>query len=203
MMEFYCGETKIFPSLKGSLLIAHPSLKDPNFNRTVVLICHHSEQGALGLVLNRGLDVQIEKALSGEFKQFFPHQEFFQGGPVALSQMFVLHNEAQEAEIPEEEDMDDENLSVVVSEGIVFTENLIYLENEFNHPEKIKFFIGNSGWSPGQLEAELLIGGWILGKANSELVFDTPTQKIWGKALQFLGEPYSLISTWPLVPGLN
>lgn len=198
-MEFYFEESKIFPSIKGRVLIAHPSLRDPNFARSVVLICHHSEQGALGLILNRELEIKLDQAFSEETWMTKKDYPLFQGGPVAVSQFFLLHNDSSLLEKSLEE-----SVSIPVLDQVIFTENPMFLEEETDfNPDQSKFFLGNSGWAPGQLEAELLLGGWIIGKANSTLVFDTPSQKLWSKALQDLGEPYSFISTWPLIPGQN
>jgi putative transcriptional regulator len=195
--SLYQKKLLMLPALQGCLLIAHPDLKDPNFSRTVVLLCQHSEKGATGVILNRELDINLEQAFSKESWLSQESRILFQGGPVALSQLFLLHN------YPFSETEYEDTSSVPVLEKVIYTENPICLENEFFQPDKIKFFLGNSGWGPGQLETELLMGGWILGKGTLSLVFETPTEKIWSKALRDLGEPYSYISTWPQIPGLN
>jgi putative transcriptional regulator len=155
---------------QGKLLIASPRLADPNFVRTVLLIVQHSEQGAMGLVLNRPLQITVREAcqesLGDDCKA---HGVLHQGGP-CQGPLMVLHGN----ELAKDSD---------VFPGVFFTTEREKIESLLRSPHgQSRFFVGYSGWAPGQLEAEMEIESWIVVPADSELVFDSQ-QNLWSKLM--------------------
>jgi putative transcriptional regulator len=163
--------------LAPGLLIAVPQLEDPNFARSVVLLIEHSPAGAMGIVFNRPSDIPL---LDIGKEQGFPvHPEAgraYIGGPVSPERGFLLHRRP---------DMPD---SVKVHDGVwlsVSTDSLKpLLEGD---PGIYRLCLGYSGWGPGQLEKEMIVGGWLTGKASAERIFETPTDKVWDAAIRDLG----------------
>lgn len=169
-------------SLTNQLLIAMPGMADPNFSTTVTLICEHNEEGALGIVINRPLEIN----LGGLFDQLSVTEADPQvaaspvlaGGPVGPERGFVLHNPGQEYEN-----------SVAVSDSIHLTlsRDVIDAMAKGEGPEKSIVALGYAGWEPGQLEDEMLANSWLNVPATPEIVFDTPFSERWTSAARTLG----------------
>jgi putative transcriptional regulator len=177
-------------SVRGKLLVSSPSLHDPNFRRTVVLVTHHDEDGAMGLVLSRPSEIAIADAapmLAG-----LPGAEgvIHVGGPVQPEAVVVL------AELVEPDD----RVEPVV--GLVG-----YLPGDAEPDElpvaRMRVFAGYSGWGPGQLEAEMAESSWIVVRAEAEDVFASDPDELWRTVLQRKGGKYSLIASMPFDPSLN
>jgi putative transcriptional regulator len=153
-------------SLQGQLLIASPKLFDPNFFRSVILLVQHSDAGALGLVLNRPLEMTINDAW-GQVSELPCEASGFlhQGGPCE-GPLMVLHTDGTIPELP------------VIPEVFFTTDRdaIQHLVTQ-NHPQ-MKFFVGYAGWSPGQLETELEDGGWLLAPAINKHIFESD-EDIW------------------------
>ena len=171
----------MLPPVKSELapgfLIAVPQLEDPNFHRSVVLLLEHSEEGAMGIVFNRPGDVSLEQVGRAHGIEVMDGAgNTFQGGPVQTERGFLLHRR------------DDIVESVRVAEGIwlsVSTESLKpLLEGD---PAQYRLCLGYAGWGPGQLEKEVMVGGWLTGKATAARVFETPAEKVWDLAIRDLG----------------
>jgi len=148
-------------SLQGHLLIAAPKLRDPNFFRSVVLLVQHDEQGSLGLVLNRPLDVSVRSA----WKQLSQAPceidgTLHQGGPCEGCLM-ALHTDVEASDME-------------VTEGVQFSTTKDAIEHlvSHGHGRSVRLFVGYAGWSPGQLEAELADGSWLSLPADFDRVFD-------------------------------
>jgi putative transcriptional regulator len=158
-------------SLKGKLLLASAMLKDPNFARTVVLMVQHDENGALGLVLNRPLAATVRETIEASLGQSFAVEgNLHQGGPCD-SPLMVLHTNPEQSQIE-------------VLEGVHFAAERPKIESILlTASEPAKFFLGCSGWAPGQLEAELKQGAWqrIVAEAtlspyiDIDMIPDDPT----------------------------
>jgi putative transcriptional regulator len=162
-------------SLQGRLLIAAPSLSDPNFARTVILIAAHGEGGALGLILNRGLDSDVCDVW-GKLSQepCVRREKIRHGGPVPGSLM-VLHDLLPLADI-------------VIADDLYVATELASMESLAASTEgRALFFVGHSGWGPGQLEAELEEGSWLLAPASPEHVFDDRDHSLWKEAATLAG----------------
>ena len=166
-------------SLKGQFLIAGKGLRDPNFFRTVVLMVEHSDEGAMGLVVNRPSSVAVAHALSEHFNLPETEDLVYVGGPVEPAALFILHNSADH----------DEATAQVVS-GIYIGSNAHVFESvvreagQGNSQLRFRIFSGCAGWAPGQLEAELGRGDWHLLPASSEFIWDFDAYMLWDAALQ-------------------
>ena len=161
-------------SLAGSLLVAHSSLSDPNFNQTVVLILAHSEGGAFGLVVNRPIK-----------KKGLPFQ-VFHGGPCSAPGLFMLHGHPDWIDEAPPSEPDDDNEAEPsqreVAPGIFLGDaGCIQRASEPADGEKVRCraFQGYAGWGPGQLERELESGSWLVTPADSNILFETPIEKMW------------------------
>ena len=154
-------------SLQGHLLIATPDLRDPNFSRSVVLMVQHSEQGALGLILNRPTRAAIEEVWNQVSQSpCLASGPLHFGGPIQ-GPLMVLHSRAELAETQ-------------VFHGLCFSVQPDNLEQLISHPPaaSMKFFVGYSGWAAGQLENEMKEGSWRTLTATAELVFG-PSDDLW------------------------
>jgi putative transcriptional regulator len=169
-------------SLQGYLLIALPSLGDPNFFHSVVLIAQHNSEGALGVILNRPLETSIRKAWSRVADEPYENDSpLFQGGPCS-SPLTVLHAAESDSDIK-------------VCPGIHFTmqgPNIFSLVNRNVQP--IRFFIGNSGWSSEQLENEIREGSWLIAPAQARHIFG-PWEHLW----QELTRQATQEAVWPWI----
>lgn len=177
----------------GILLIADPFLKDPNFLRTVVILCEHKEEGSFGFVLNKQIDQTLGELISDleEFKL-----PVYYGGPVQMNTIHFLHQYPDL--IPE---------SCKISNDIYWGGNFetvtALIKNNSIDLSKIKFFVGYSGWGGGQLSDELKEKSWLTVSATKSLVFDTQHDDIWKGSLQHLGGEYEIMANFPIDPQLN
>lgn len=179
---------------KGILLIAEPFLKDPNFMRTVVLLCRHErEQGSFGFVLNKEFHQTLNELIPELTGNEWP---VFTGGPVQMDTLHYLHEYPHL--IPDSQEV----CAGVYWGGDFEILKALILENSID-PSKIKFFLGYSGWDAQQLEAEMEEKTWLTVAANSNLVFGTPMEAIWKTALKALGGKYEMMIHFPTDPQLN
>ena len=178
---------------KGSVLISEPFMSDEHFKRSVVYLCEHNEDGSFGFVLNNFLDISlfelVEDIVNEEFKVSF-------GGPVSPDHLFYVHTLKDEL-----------NGSYEVMPGLYTGgkfEDLIPLINTgVITPNEIRFFLGYSGWEAGQLETELSVSSWIVGKTNVNRVLNTHDKGLWKKILDEMGGKFKMISNFPEDPSLN
>jgi putative transcriptional regulator len=176
-------------SLKGQLLIATAGLLDPNFHRTVVLVAEHSEDGAMGLVLNRPAGVAVADAAPQLETLVGPEEPIFVGGPVESQAVVVL------AEFDEPEDA----ASLVIDDvGFMPAET-----DAEPATRRARVFAGYAGWSAGQLEIELAENAWILEPASPEHVFAAPGEDVWSHVLRRKGGQFAVLSLMPPDPSLN
>src|ERR1700728_1381485 len=159
-------------SLQGQLLIASPGLADPNFARTVVLIAVHGEEGALGLILNREMNTPLAQIWAQVSESDCMRTENVRhGGPISGSLM-ALHDQRLHA-------------NLVVTEDVYVATELNAMESLAGSEQgEVLFYIGHSGWGPGQLETELADGSWLVLPAAAEHVFgDHDTNALWKDTL--------------------
>jgi putative transcriptional regulator len=178
-------------SLKGQLLISSGGLYDPNFRHTVVLIGEHNADGALGVVLNRALDITVEEALQPLSGLVPPGELLFQGGPVQTDSPVLLAEVAHP-----------DLLAIPVLESVGF---LVGEVEAGVQPSIIRarVFLGYSGWGPGQLEAEMGVDSWILDPARVEDVFTAEPERLWSRVLERKGPEYRTLSRMPFDPSMN
>jgi putative transcriptional regulator len=179
-------------SLRGQLLIAGPTLVDPNFSRTVVLILEHSDEGAMGLVLNRPVDATVEEA-APELDGVVPgEQPIFQGGPVQPSGVIVLAEFA---------DPDDAAMLVVGGVGPLAAS--ADLEAVQVVDGRARAFAGHAGWGAGQLEDELDREDWFVEPARADDPFADDAGALWAAVLERKGGRYALVARMPEDPRVN
>ena len=177
----------------GILLIADPFLKDPNFLRTVVFLCEHKEEGSFSFVLNR----KYENTLDELIPELEGHQlPVYYGGPVQMDTIHFLH------QYPDEIPGAQEVIKGVYWGGdFDLVINMIKKETiDFN---KIRFYIGYSGWSNGQLNDEMNEKTWLTVEATRKLIFHRNYEEIWKDSLKHLGGDYEIMVNFPIDPQLN
>ena len=179
--------------VKGQLLIAGPRLVDPNFWRTVVLVVDHSEDGAFGLVLNRPSETSVGEAVPELVKLIDPDEPLFIGGPVQPSTVITVARFL---------DIDDSPLAAFADIGVLGTGGPP-IEDMADRVIRARGFVGHSGWGPGQLEAELETGDWILEPARPEDIFSASPRELWSDVLTRKGGSYALVARMPMDPSLN
>lgn len=177
----------------GILLIAEPFLKDPNFTRTVILLTEHQESGSLGFVLNKPLEYTLDDLVPEAAGLKLP---VFSGGPVQTDTLHFLHRYPEL--IPGSRRLVDG-----LSWGGDFEATLNLLRNGDVSPEGIRFFIGYSGWSGGQLDTEMEGKTWLTVGARRNVIFHEPASDIWKEALRLMGKEYEIMTNFPIDPQLN
>lgn len=202
-------------NLTHHFLIAMPGLSDENFNRSVVYLCEHSERGALGLVINKASDLDMkalfEKVDLPLSRTDLAQQPVMQGGPVHTERGFVLH-ESMQPRIDPELDADaapDPALgamdagkgiyasTMAIPGGLEMTTSRDVLEALSNGagPRKVLVSLGYAAWGQGQLESEIAENSWLTVGADPQVIFDTPIEQRYERALALLG-----LQTWMLAP---
>ena len=180
------------PSI-GDFLIAEPFMQDPNFQRSVVLLCQKQEDGYVGFTINRKIDYSVGDLVEELADCTMP---LFDGGPVGKEQMFFLHS------MPE-----------LISGGVMIQKD-IYWGGDFEQvkhmvlsntidPNRIKFIVGYSGWESGQLEDEMKERSWHIAPATSFLVLQEQPEAIWKNAIKLLGEEFKSLINYPKDPSFN
>lgn len=175
--------------LTGQLLIAMPGMDDPRFSRSVVLICAHSDEGAMGVILNKPLVDMTLREIFGRLEITATggpvSTPVHFGGPVETQRGFVLH-------------LDKRRLSpepLEIPGGYVLTATRDILEDiaDGRGPTPFLFAVGYAGWGPGQLEREISANGWLTVPASTDLVFATDNDAMWDAAVRSIGiDPVSL-----------
>ena len=177
-------------STRGQLLIAGPTIADPNFFRTVVLVIEHSDEGALGLVLNRPSETTVGEVVSELDPLVEPEDALWVGGPVAPSALIVL---------AEFQDATDAALIAFEDVGVLAADP----DDASPEVRRGRAFVGHAGWGPGQLDAELQRGDWIVEPAVREDAFTTDPDDLWSTVLIRKGGSYALVARMPPDPSVN
>lgn len=181
-------------SFQNHLLIAMPSLDDPYFSRTVTYICEHNEHGAMGIVVNQPVGMNLKELLAqtdGDAVVLEQKAEdiILAGGPVSQDRGFILHtNQAGWS-----------SSMALTSEIMVTTsKDILPALGDGSGPDKALIALGYAGWTAGQLEQEIQTNSWLTVEADLELLFDVPIHKKWQTAVQKLG-----IDIWQLGPDVG
>ena len=177
--------------LGGRLLIAMPTMLDPNFEKTVVLLCHHTPETAMGLVINRALGGMTFDRLLKQLKIDTPRARrpdltVHCGGPVQASRGFVLHSN----------DYRNDDATLDICEGVALTATMDVLKalGEGEGPARAFFALGYAGWGAGQLEQELQDNAWLIGEPDAALIFESELDVKWTQALARLGVDPAMVS---------
>ncbi len=167
--------------------------EDPNFYRTVVLVCEHDEEGSFGLILNRPLELLLTDVLE---EDDLPSKQICLGGPVQQNTLHYLHRLGA-----------DVANSIDVTDGIFwggeFDRLKELLRDGAASEDDVKLFLGYAGWSPGQLDDEIAADGWIVTPATADLVFSSDASRLWRAVLRTMGGSYATMANFPDDPRLN
>jgi putative transcriptional regulator len=179
---------------KGAILISEPFLKDPNFGRSVVLICEHeTNQGSFGLILNQTSNLNLDDVLE---ENIYPDVPLFVGGPVHHNTLHYVHRRP---------DLIDGGIEIM--EGVTWGGNFQQVKTLLNNgvlsPKDIRCFIGYSGWDENQLDNELKKDSWIVSQTTADFIFDTPTEHFWRTMLKEMGGSFKVLANYPSDPRLN
>src|SRR5450755_1498244 len=183
-------------NLTNQFLIAMPGMGDGTFAGTVVYLCEHTEKDARGLVINKPIDITLrnlfEKVELSLDREDLAESPVYFGGPVQTERGFVLH----EAIVVEGQAEGPYNSSLKIAGGLEMTTSKDVLEALANGagPKKVLVTLGYSGWAAGQLEEEMSRNGWINVDAEPGIIFDTPVDQRYGKALSLLGIDAAMLS---------
>jgi len=168
-------------NLTSHFLIAMPAMSDPNFSRTLTFVCEHNERGALGIVVNRPIEVTLA-ALFRQVEIALPDvdlaaQPVFFGGPVQFDHGFVLHRPvgAWKSTLP------------VGDVGLTTSRDILEAMSHCSGPRQQLIALGYAGWAPGQLEDELQRNGWLTVRADLDVIFDVPPEARYDAAMSALG----------------
>ena len=189
---FKIQSNNVLPS-RGKILISEPFLRDATFGRSVILLVDHTEEGSMGLVVNKPLPLLLNDIIM-EFK-YIDEIPLYKGGPVATDTLFYLHTLAEVSG------------SISISKGL-------YLNGDFNEIKKyilqgnkisehIRFFLGYSGWESNQLHNEIKENTWLVSEEENSYLMKDDTKDMWRKALEKLGSKYETWSRFPQVPTFN
>lgn len=177
----------------GSILIAEPFMMENPFKRSVIVVCEHREDGTVGFILNKSIDMSID-TLVADFPEF--DAQVYYGGPVDTNTIHYIHNLGDMLDNSNEVSRgvywggDFEKLKFLISSGLVKKDN-------------IKFFIGYSGWSGGQLQDELNEGTWIVDEMYANYAFKDEESSLWSTVLNNKGDKYTVIAQMPESPSQN
>ncbi len=170
-----------FASLNNQFLIAMPGLADPNFSRTVTLICEHTQEGAMGLVINRALDLKLHEVLDQigiDQASDLSDLPIYLGGPVQNNRGFVLHAPLGNWE---------STLQVTDTVGVSTSKDILQAIASNQGPEHCLIALGYAGWGAGQLEFEISENSWLNGPADENILFNIPVDQRWAAAAQTMG----------------
>lgn len=177
-----------FQSLSNHFLIAMPTLADPNFHKTVTLICEHTAEGAMGLTINRPLDLGLHELLEQTDISVsnLADRPIFLGGPVESNRGFVLHTPLGHW---------DSTLTITDKVGVSSSRDILEAIASNQGPEQYLVALGYAGWGAGQLEREMAENSWLSTPAKSSIYFDTTASERWQAAAQSAGVDLNTLSS--------
>lgn len=177
----------------GTVLLAEPFMMDSNFKRTAVLLVDHGEDGSVGFILNREVDMRVDELID-EFPEF--NAQVYFGGPVGTDTIHYLHAKGDLLEGSDEVSPgiywggDFEKLKFLIGAGLIT-------------PRDIRFFVGYSGWSEDQLEEELKIGSWVTANMDANYLFNSTPNTLWNQVMDNKGSTFSVIAGMEDGPSYN
>lgn len=172
---------------KGSVLLAEPYMLDDNFRRTAILLVAHDEEGSLGFIMNRQGKLRID-ALVEDFPEFNAPVSF--GGPVENHTLHYLHCVGDLL-------ADSKEILPGIFWGGDFTQLKLLIRNGLVMPRDIRFFVGYTGWSEGQLQDELSMGSWVTASMFPNYLFKSRPKNLWTQIMQNKGKHFSVIAEMP------
>ena len=188
-------ETEPTINLTHHFLIAMPGLEDEAFAKSVIYMCEHSERGALGLVINKPSDINLKKLFEKVelplHRKDLTQSPVFQGGPVQTERGFVLH----ESVMPGNESIYASTMTIPGGLEMTTSKDVLEALSTGYGPRKVFVSLGYSSWGQGQLESEISDNSWLTVAADATVIFDTPVDQRYAKALMLLG-----LESWMLSP---
>ncbi len=176
----------------GRLLIAEPFLGDPNFERSVILLCEHTDEGSFGLVMNQLSNLKLQDVIDDIFMEF----PVYVGGPVEYNTLHYVHRLGNL--IPD---------SVELGNNLYWSGDFDAIKTMINigkiKEDDIRFFLGYSGWGAGQLDSEMKKNSWVVSETEADIVFESSPKEFWRKVLRNMGGSYKVMSNYPTDPRLN
>lgn len=172
---------------KGKILLSEPFMIDNNFKRSAVLLVDHEVDGSVGYILNKQLDIRLNDLLTN-FPEF--DVPVYYGGPVQKDTIHYVHNIGELLD-------NSKQVARGVYWGGDFEKLKFLIQSELVKPHNIRFFVGYSGWSEGQLEEEMELGSWILADLHANYVFKEDTDELWRSIMERKGTNYSVIAQLP------
>lgn len=171
----------------GDVLLSEPFMLDSNFKRSAVLLCEHADDGSIGFILNKKLEMKIDELIA-DFPAFDAPVYF--GGPVQTDTIHYIHNIGDLLE-------DSREVSNGVWWGGNFEKLKFLISSELVKPENIRFFVGYSGWSESQLQEEMDASSWVIAEMHPNYLFKAKPNELWEKIMSNKGDAYSVIATLP------
>ena len=191
---FKIKHNNVLPA-QGSILISEPFLQNAYFQRSVVLLVEHTQEGSMGFVLNKKTDLVVNTYFP-EFEQL-PEIPIYLGGPVHSNRLFFIHS-LGDLIIPN---------AVKINEHLFFDGNFEalkrYMQNGHSIEGKVKFFLGYSGWTEGQLVGEITRNSWVVSQLTSRSVLLADGESFWKHSLESMGSQYETWTKYPKDPYLN
>jgi putative transcriptional regulator len=179
---------KSFAISKGNILLAEPFMMGPHFKNAVVLITEHNEEhGTVGFIINKSLNLSMEQAVD-EFPEI--SMDLLYGGPVQTDTLHYIHTYGDILD-------DSVHISGNLYWGGNFTKLKALINQKLINSNGIRFFLGYSGWSPGQLREEYEEGTWILSNIDANYIFNTDLSRVWPRAVADLGKEFTVIARMP------
>lgn len=182
--------TSLRQYLTNHFLIAMPTLEDDNFSQSVTYICEHSDEGAMGITINRPTDVVLKEVLDQShihlIRPSIGQEIIYQGGPVQTDRGFILHDKTDE--------IWDATLDITDELQLTSSKDILEAIANDKGPKEHLITLGYAGWGQGQLEQEMANNIWLSCPANSEIIFNTPIDKRWESAASLLGINLQLLS---------
>ncbi len=178
---------------KGKILISEPFLNDPNFKRTIILLTEHNEEGSIGFILNKPTQFRVHHLLE-DFPEFDAPVYF--GGPVQVNSLQFIHKAGNIIE-------DSTEICDGLYWGGSFEILKLLIEAKQIHPADVRFFIGYSGWTGGQLNDEIKINSWIVTSTSTENIFSDEPDKLWSGILKGMGKKFAILASFPENPSVN
>jgi len=173
---------------KGSFLVSQPFMVDNNFRRTVIFLAEYNDEGALGFIINRPLEYKADELIE-DFPDFDVNAFF--GGPVETNTLHYIHRMGNVLDN-----------SIEIKKGIFwggdFEKLKVLISSNLITPKDLKFYVGYTGWSPGQLEDEIIHGSWVVVPADTNFIFNySDEDTLWKKVLENMGDNFKIIAQIP------
>ena len=181
---FLYAKPTVYPLRRGSILISVPLSGSVYFDRTVILLIEHNEKGSFGIMLNKSLPIALRDIFKNIEKRRKRSINLYNGGPLEIDNLFAVHTYGNLIK----------GSSHIIDElyfGGFSSELLQSIKNDTLDENLIRFYLGYTGWSAGQLESELKKSMWVVGQFDEKLLFHSDDEKCWKMAVETLEKPYS------------